>query len=259
MAIIVKKDDRANAVVFQGSSFATYWNGLLTAETGSDSSNTINIVNTAQTSGSTKVYEFYEVDYTDFADATGSAFADRDAAIAYINDTANEPADTGGFETNQSNFFIDGNPLVVTVGSGSDQAIFLTGSTNDFNTFVTEDIPVNIYNTSSGVMEFTHMLSSDVITCEVSYFVNSDVADASHEMFITFTDNVGTTFNKTVTQTQVDSADEDVEFLTVIPFYIGDNLKPHPDTAQTASGEIFFNPSEDADLKVKNITLYLNR
>lgn len=258
MAIIVKRDDRANAVTFKGSTFATYWNGLLSASAGTEAG-TVNVTNLAQTSGSNISYEYYEVPYTTFADATGSAFASVAETVEYINSVAIQAADAGGFETNQSNFFINGNTLDVSILADASASIALTGSANDFNTYVSQDIPVNIYNTSSGVMEFTHLLREDVVEVEVGYFVNSDVADANHEVSIKFTDNTGVTFSKAVTNAAVDSAAEDVEFLTLIPFYIGDNLITHPDTAVTASGEIFLTPSEDATFKIKNVTIYLTR
>ena len=53
MAIRVYKDEAANAVIFEGSSFNTYWNGLLTASVNDQESSSIDILNLAATSGST--------------------------------------------------------------------------------------------------------------------------------------------------------------------------------------------------------------
>lgn len=267
MAIRVYKNDKANAVVFEGASFSTSWNGLLTASINASDSNTIDILNTAATSGSivdftltgSNSYEYFRYPYTAFVDETGSAFASATETINYINDVANKPADQGGFETNQSDFFINGNTKDFTVAADTSQSIFLTGSANDFNTYVPDDIPTNIYSTSSGLMHFNNLQPSDVINMELGYFVNTDVADMNHSIKIEFTDNTGVKFSKSVQLAKVDSADENVEYLTVIPFYIGENLITHPTTSVTASGEIFFTPDEGADIKIKNLTLYLTR
>lgn len=267
MAIRIYKNSQANAVIFEGSTFSTSWNGLLTASVNGADSNAIDILNTAGTSGSivdftatgSNNYEYFRYPYTSFTDASGSAFASATEAVEYINSVSNRPASQGGFETNQSNFFINGNTTDFTVLAGVSQSINLGGSANDFNTYVPEDIPSNIYSTSSGLMHFNNLESNDVINMELGYFVNTDVADMNHSIKIEFTDNTGIKFSKSVQLAKVDSAAEDVEFLTTIPFYIGDNLINHPTTSVTASGEIFFTPDEDSDVKIKNITLYLTR
>jgi|14BtaG_2_1085337.scaffolds.fasta_scaffold01649_11 hypothetical protein len=256
MSIIVKRDDRANAIVFQGSSFPTYWNGLLTAELTSGSTTNINIVNEAASSGSSEIYEYYNYAYTNFLKEDGSAFSSATEAIDYINELANQHSPLAGFQTAQSDYFINGNLAEFSATSSETVKISVTGSTNDFNTFVNGDIG-RIYDTGAEKFYFNELDRRDFLDLEVSYFTNFDVADASHEIELRFTDTAGITFSKTVTQTQVDSADQDVEFITIIPFYIGDNLIVSG--AATASAELFFTPAEDAMIKIKNFTLYLNR
>lgn len=258
MAIKVSLDQQANAILFQGSSLATYWNGILSASAG-DETGTVNIINTAATSGSNTIYEYYEIPYTDFQDGDGNGFGSVALAVKHINDTANRPSPLGGFETNQSNVFINGDTLNYEVLAGVSQSIFLTGSTNDFNTYVNADIPGNLYSTSSGLFHFADLESRDVLNLEFAYRINTDVADTGHSIKLEFTDNTGVVFDKTLTQTAVEPADEDVEFISIVPFYIGDNLITHPSTGVTASAELFFVPEEDATIKVKNITMYLNR
>ena len=104
MAIRVKRDDRANAVVFEGSSLPSYWNGLLTASLSSGSTDRIDIINVAGTSGSwadpnaNKAYEYYRVEYTLFRDADNGEFANATEAINHINATANQHSPLSGFE-----------------------------------------------------------------------------------------------------------------------------------------------------------------
>ncbi len=253
MAIKIKRDDRANAVVFQGSTFPTYWNGLLTASLHSGSATRIDIENTSATTGSKIGYEYYNYPISAFEKADGSTFSSSLETIDYINDLANQHSPLAGFQTIET---LNNTTADFTASLATPVTLSFSGSSDNFNTFVEGDI-VEIYNTSSYVFNFQDLTREDFIDLEVNYQVNSDVADAAHEIELRFVDNTGTQYSKTVTQTQVDSADEDVDFITTIPFYIGDNLILNG--SDSGSAQLFFTPDEDATIKVKNFTIYLNR
>jgi len=72
-----------------------------------------------------------------------------------------------------------------------------------------------------------------------------------------FRDNQGTQYARTTTLPAVDSADEDVAYLTTIPFVVGTNLIKSGSV--TGSAQLFFTPDEDGTIKIKNITTYLTR
>lgn len=262
MAITVKRDDRANAVIFQGSSLPSYWNGLLTASLSSGSTDRIDIINTAGTSGSwndptiTKAYEYYEVEYTMFRDASGNAFANAVDTVNHINTTANQHSPLSGFETIITGNRTSTETYNVTASAGESVLVEFTGSSNNYNTFVTEDI-LKIYDTGSHTFNFNQLVSQDAIEVSVEYVVNTDVADAGHEIQLRFINNIGLSYTSSTTQTQVQSADEDVDYITTLPFYIGDDLVLNG--TNSGSAQLFFSPDEDATIKVKNITTFLTR
>ena len=90
MAIKIQRSTEANAILFEGSTSPSYFNGILTASIASGS--LINIENTAGSSGSIPIYEYYNYDFNNFEDSTGSPFADAQAAVDYINIQANQPS-----------------------------------------------------------------------------------------------------------------------------------------------------------------------
>lgn len=262
MAIIVKRDDRANAVIFEGSSLPSYWNGLLTASLSSGSTDRIDIINTAGTSGSwddvnaDKAYEYYEVEYTLFRDADNGVFANATEAINHINSTANQHSPLSGFETIATGNRTSTETYQLTSSAEVATLIEFTGSNSNYNTFVSADI-TQIYNTSSYTFNFDQLVPQDSINVTIEYIVNTDVTDAGHELEMRFTNNSGLNYSISTTQTQVQSAAEDVEYITSIPFYIGDDLALSG--ANSGSAQLYFNPDEDATIKIKNITTFLTR
>lgn len=262
MAIIVKRDDRANAVVFEGSSLPSYWNGLLTASLSSGSTERIDIINTAGTSGSwndpnvSKAYEYYEVEYTLFRDASGNAFANAVDTINHINTTANQHSPLSGFETIITGDRTSTETYNVTSSAGEGVLVEFTGSDSNYNTFVTEDI-LRIYDTGSHTFKFNQLVAQDAVEVTVEYLINTDVTDAGHELQLRFINNSGLAYTSSTTQTQVQSAAEDVEYITTLPFYIGDDLILNG--TNSGSAQLYFNPDEDATIKVKNITTFLTR
>lgn len=262
MAIRVKRDDRANAVVFEGSSLPSYWNGLLTASLSSGSTDRIDIINIAGTSGSwddpnaNKAYEYYRVEYTLFRDENNGEFVNATEAINHINQTANQHSPLSGFETITVGDRISTGTYNVTASAGISTLIQFTGSNSNYNTFVSADI-TQVYNTSSHIFEFNQLVALDSVNITLEYTINTDVADSGHEIELVFTNNSGSNFTISTTQTQVQSAGEDVEYITSIPFYIGEDLILKG--SNSGSAQLFFNPDEDATMKVKRITTFLTR
>ena len=256
MAIKVRRDERANAVIFEGASFASYWNGLLSASAG-DTTDTVNVKNTAATSGSNIVYEYYEIPYTQFQDSAGSGFASVAATVQHINDTANTIAQLSGFESNQTGYDTTGTTFLINATGSVSHSFVVTGSSYDFNTYNVDDVPNNFFSTASGLIFFDNAVSRDTMQIELDYIVNADVANSGHFIKIEFTDNNGDVYSKSVTNAAVNSADEDVSYLTTIPVYVGDDLITS--ASVTSSAELFIQCNEDSEVKVKAINVYLTR
>ena len=100
MAIRIYKDEKANSVIFEGATFPSYPNGLLTASVNADDTGSIDVLNIAATSGSTidftatgsNSYELFRYPYTSFIDATGSAFSSSADLVTYFNTVAQQPS-----------------------------------------------------------------------------------------------------------------------------------------------------------------------
>lgn len=256
MAIKIRRDERANAVIFEGASFASYWNGLLSASAGT-TADTVNVQNTAASSGSDTVYEYYEIPYTEFQDSTGTAFGSVADTVKHINDTANTNAQISGFESNQTGFDTTGQTYLINATGSVSHSFVVTGSIYDFNTYNTDDIPNNFFSTASGLIFFDNAVSRDTMQLELDYIVNADVANSGHFIKIQYVDNNGNIFSKSITNAAVNSADEDVAYLTTIPVYVGSNLITS--ASVTASAELFIQCNEDSEIKVKAINVYLTR
>ena len=120
MAIQIIRNEDANAINFSGSSFPSYYNSSLTASLSQGSTTEIDVTNTI--SGRK---EFFKIPFNTFTDATGSAFANAQECIDYINAQANIPrADllrdsstyTQGYLGLLSDFFFSGTPTTRIVG-----------------------------------------------------------------------------------------------------------------------------------------------
>ena len=89
MTIRIVRNDAGNCVNFVGTTNPAYWNACLSAEVDSEDSTRINVLNDIRTSDpANPVYEFYKIAYTEFVDKDGNAFADAEAAAAYITENA---------------------------------------------------------------------------------------------------------------------------------------------------------------------------
>ena len=89
MAIRIVRNEDGNCIEFRGSPNPVYWNACLSATTSALDANSLHVINDIKTAGGDPVYEFYNVPFSDFEDATGTAFANRQAAIDYINVNGN--------------------------------------------------------------------------------------------------------------------------------------------------------------------------
>ena len=127
MAIRITRNEAANCINFVGSTNPAYFNACLSAEINSEDSNRIDIINDIRTqTGGVTAYEFYAVLYTDFADKDGTAFANAQAAVDYINENANVANNTGRFllsATDSIDFTTDQTETTVLLDNGDAYAV----------------------------------------------------------------------------------------------------------------------------------------
>ncbi len=127
MAIRITRNEAANCIHFVGSTNPAYFNACLSAEINSEDGNRIDIINDVRTqTDGTTAYEFYAVLYTDFADKDGTAFANAQAAVDYINENANVANNTGRFllsATDSIDFTTDQTETTVLLDNGDAYAV----------------------------------------------------------------------------------------------------------------------------------------
>ena len=90
MSIRITRNEAGNCITFVGSSSPAYWNACLSAQINTDDATRFDIINDIRSLNDAETqYEFYAVDFNDFADKDGNSFADVQAAVDYVNTTAN--------------------------------------------------------------------------------------------------------------------------------------------------------------------------
>ena len=130
MAIRIYKDEKANSVIFEGATFPSYPNGLLTASVNTTDTGSIDVLNIAATSGSTidftatgsNSYELFRYPYTSFVDVTGSAFSSSADFVTYFNTVAQQPSinevitsNVQGYYGLLSGYYFDGSSTFIEI------------------------------------------------------------------------------------------------------------------------------------------------
>lgn len=122
MAIQIKRNRNGNCIQFSGSSHPAYFNDCLTASPNLDDPDRIDITNDARSEESGKTYyEFYGLLYTDLVDDMSNPFADRDAAVDYVNSQTKVDSNISTIwfdETTSADFTLDvlNNTILVSNG-----------------------------------------------------------------------------------------------------------------------------------------------
>ena len=96
MAIRILRNEQANTVQFEGTTFPVYWNSCLSAEISSTDPNNVNVINDIESRNQpTRKEEISNEPYTSFVDKDGNGFADAQSCVDYINEKANVIGLTG--------------------------------------------------------------------------------------------------------------------------------------------------------------------
>ena len=96
MAIRILRNEQANCIQFQGTTFPVYFNACLSAEVSATDPNNINVINVIESQNQqSNKEEITNEPHTSFVDKDGNGFADAQACIDYINDKANISGLTG--------------------------------------------------------------------------------------------------------------------------------------------------------------------
>ena len=96
MAIRILRNEQANSIQFEGTTFPVYWNSCLSAEISATDANNVNVINDIESENQpTRKEEISNEPYTSFVDKDGNGFADAQACIDYINEKANVTGLTG--------------------------------------------------------------------------------------------------------------------------------------------------------------------
>lgn len=124
MAIKIKRNEDANAIVFENSTFPIYYNSAITSEVDADDSTLVNIKDTFSKAGND--YKMYKLPFTEFVDENDASFVDAATCVAYINEKANIPRAellrdsatyTQGYYSLLTDFyFTAATPTVTTIG-----------------------------------------------------------------------------------------------------------------------------------------------
>lgn len=270
MAITIKLSTEANAILFEGSTAPTYFNGILTASIATGS--LINIENVAATTGSTPVYEYYNYDYTNFVDATGSAFASAQAAIDYINDIANQPAvfdNIQGYLGLLTGYYFGGSATTMSVEL-ADVDTYLDvpfeidpSGTFDYRPQIMKDAQPVGYDTSSGLFTLEGLDLSTFGAFRSSLSFDPDEDNGLLEGRILFQRHSGTTpsddfaISDTI-MPMPDGAANDYEAEPYLSFFVGDTIDTNgPGDAGTFKFQVRSNVP--GTLSLRAFTLYLNR
>ena len=96
MAIRILRNEQANSIQFEGTTFPVYWNSCLSAEISATDANNVNVINDIESQNQpTRKEEISNEPYTSFVDKDGNGFADAQSCVDYINEKANVSGLTG--------------------------------------------------------------------------------------------------------------------------------------------------------------------
>lgn len=270
MAIRIKLSTEANAILFEGSSAPSYFNGILTASVATGS--LINIENVAASTGSSTVYEYYNYDYNNFEDATGSAFLSAQAAVDYINEKANQPAvfdNIQGYLGLLSGYYYGGSSTTMSVEL-ADVNTYLDvpfeihpSGTFDYRPQVMKSAQPLGYDTGSGLFTLEGLDLSTFGAFRSSLSFDPDEDDGLLEGRIVFQRHSGSipssdfSISSTITP-MPDGAAVDYEAEPYLSFFVGDTIDTNaPGDAGTFKFQIRSNVP--GILSLRALTLYINR
>ena len=272
MAITIKLSTEANAILFEGSSAPSYFNGVLSASLASGSTDLINIENTAATTGSAIVYEYFQYDYTNFLDDTGTAFGSGQACVDYINQKANQPAvfdNIQGYLGLLSGYYFGGEATTMSIEL-ADVDTYLdvpfdihTSGTFDYRPQVMKDAQPIGYDTGSGLFKLEGLDLSTFGFFRSSLSFDPDEDDGLLEGRILFQRHSGTTPSEdfeiaSTISPMPDGADIDYEAEPFLSFFVGDTIDTNgPGDAGTFKFQVRSNVP--GTLSTRALTLYINR
>lgn len=272
MAIQIKLSTEANAILFEGSSAPSYFNGILSASVVSGSTELINIENTAATTGSATIYEYYNYDYTNFIDDQGDAFASAQACVDYINEKANQPAvfeNIQGYLGLLSGYYFGGTATTMSV-SVDDVDTYLDvpfdihpSGTFDYRPQVMKDAQAVGYDSASGLFTLEGLDLSTFGAFRSSLSFDPDEDDGLLEGRILFQRHTGTSpsndFEIASTITPMpNGAGTDYEAEPFLTFFVGDTIDTNgPGDAGTFKFQVRSNVP--GILSTRALTLYINR
>jgi hypothetical protein len=290
MAIRVYKDEKANAVIFEGSSFNSYWNGLLTASVNDQETGSIDVLNIAATSGSTldflstgsNAYEYFRFPYTSFVNETGVAFGSATATADYINSVAQRPSLQTEITTNVQGYMSLLTDYYFNDVSGSGSLLEI--STEQENTWL--DVPIEVH--PSGAADFRPQVMVDAQASGYETYSTQSVkfllegldtsAFASFRAALSFNpDEDGgqvearLVFNRTTGSTPVEDfviadtvlnadqgASTNYPIQPSLPFFVGDTI----DTDGAGNGgklRFQIKSTVPGTLETRELTLFINR
>ena len=150
MAIKIKRNEDANAIVFENSTFPIYHNSAITAEVDAGDNTLVNIKDTFSKSGND--IKMYRIPFSEFIDENDNSFADAATCVAYINEKANIPRAeilrdsatyTQGYYSLLTDFyFTAGTPTLTNIG------------VDDVNEWVDLNFTVAPNNSNEGLFDY---------------------------------------------------------------------------------------------------------
>lgn len=270
MAIKIKASDKANAVIFQGSTFPVYFNGMLSASIATGS--LIDIENTAASSGSNKSYEYYNYDIDNFTKSDGSSFSTAAEAVTYINELANKPAvydNIQGYIGLLSGYYFDGSATQTVipledVDTWLDVPLTIHPSgTFDYRPQSMVDAQPTAFDTGSNKFYLEGLDISAFASFRTSLSYDPDEDNGILEGRLFFDRHTGTVPSSSfeiadTIMTMPEGAGIDYEAEELITFFVGDSI----DTNGVGdAGKFKFQIKTDVPgtLSVRAFTLYINK
>ncbi len=182
--IRILRNEQANSIQFEGTTFPVYWNACLSAEISTLDANNITIVNDIESQNQPqRKEEITNEPYTSFVDKDGNGFADSQACVDYINAKANVSGLTGeGIDTALQTlcFTLDTTSTSIMIDNGYSFGVNTIKATTDGNGL----IKIVSNNT---VESITHFYNLDpTTTCVDGSTVSgglNDVINTLNELF----------------------------------------------------------------------------
>ena len=121
------------------------------------------------------------------------------------------------------------------------------GAVNDRE--LPSDITGSLYDTATQVLDLSKLSRKDEVLFEISYSINVDTANSAPSFKLVFDEGLATEFEKIVRSTAVNFASLWIDDLASLTFFAG--------SATTA--KVYTRCDEDAEVSIKNYTVYLIR